>query len=494
MDMSRVVPLFAALTLLHPTVASSAPTLSGTESPVVVAPGDQLDPAISGPYVVYTDTGGGNSDVFYFDSGDSSIHPVAVGPGDQQLSDVSGTRIVYTNFAVGMGDIWLYDIIVSAGAPLIAHPLAQFNPAVSSSVAAWEDLRGPDPDVWVHDLVAASSAPIMLLGAQHSPSASGSRVVFVDDGSGGAIRVFNQADSTLGTVHPGPAMQPDIDGDNVVFAAFAGSDFEIFLRKADATPVAALSLPGDQLNPHLSGDWVAFEDHGHSGGPHVALWHVPSGGVYYPAPGSSQQILNDISGTRVVYTDNRNGDFDIFAYDFEIVDPPPADVDCDDPGANVLATLVLQKDKGPTMDAVEFSVASNTSVLVCIDADKGATGWIVLNSDLLARPNDFGGGGGAVHLERESSVPAGENVLAGRATGKKGSTITVRVLEVPDASFAAYAAQPAHPRAEDVANDLAQGCSTTGGAGWALFLAILAILRLPTPRPARAAVRALRRR
>jgi beta propeller repeat protein len=408
-------------------MVSGAATFSGTESPVSVGAGNQLDPAISGPYVVFSDFSTGNGDVYYFDSNNSSVHPVVVAPGEQQLPDISGTNIVYTDFTAGAGDLWLYDIVNATSIPISPNPADQINAVVSSTLVAWEDFRGVDLDIWVYDLALGTSGPVLLSGAQISPSASGGKVVFVNSDSGDSLSLYDHATQAVSLIHPGPVTQPDIDGERVVFCLQSPGNAEIVLISSAGAPIASLALPGDQFNPHLSGDWVAFEDNGVAGGPHVALWHVPSGELYYPAPATSQQILTDLSGQRVVYNDNRSGDFDIFAYDFERVEEPGDPPSCDD--ANPIATLELVRGTGkPQVASVAFTTADE-ALLICVDGVMVSSAWISLNDDLVVGRSEFRGTN--THLERVVSAHT-DNLLTTAIAGTEGSKVTVRVFAVPE--------------------------------------------------------------
>lgn len=330
-----MVPAFSLLVLVMlfgieaAAAEASGGTLTGSESALVVKPGNQFDPAISGPYVVFTDSSAGNKDIWYFDATDGSLHPAVTGPGDQQLTDIAAGHIAYTDNAAGNDNIAIYDIVTGTSTPITTDPADQSNPAISARLVAWEDLRGVDRDIWVHDLALGGDKAITGPGDQNSPAASGAHVVYIDAAAGNAVKLYD-ADTGLTTVTAtGPAFEPDIDGNNVVFVDLSGPDTNIRVVDVAGAPKATLVLAGDQLNPHISGEWVAFEDLS-TGTSHVALWHWPGGEVFYPTPTTSQQILNDISGNRVVYTDNRNGDLDIYAYDFTFV-----------PSVGVPATLTL---------------------------------------------------------------------------------------------------------------------------------------------------------
>lgn len=324
LSLMGIITLITPHTLARPKPATAvtAGTFSGVESPVVVKPGDQFDPVISGRYVVFTDTSGGNADIWYFDSADGSLHPAVTGPGDQFLSEIAGSRIVYTDANTGNGDIRLFDIITGSNTAITSDPAQQLSPSISGRLAAWEDSRGADRDIWVLDLVTGEARSVTGAGDQNSPAASGNQVVFVDNTLGSIVRVYNADSGTTETVTLHPAVQPNIDGNNVAFILLDGTDPDIGVHDLGTGTEIRLALPGTQLNPHISGDWVSFEDDGLSY-PHIGLWNWKTGDLYYPAPSTSQQTLNGISGTRVVYTDNRNGNLDIYAYDFTYLDTIP---------------------------------------------------------------------------------------------------------------------------------------------------------------------------
>jgi hypothetical protein len=77
--------------------------------------------------------------------------------------------------------------------------------------------------------------------------------------------------------------------------------------------------PGDQYNPRGSGNHVVFESPDDGGLLHLSLWDLSSGRVYpIPVNPGSGQYLNDISGDRIVYTDDRSVQLDIYLFTFII--------------------------------------------------------------------------------------------------------------------------------------------------------------------------------
>ena len=290
--------LVVAVTMIGGTTAVGQGVFSGTEVPIVVAAGDQIDPAISGNVVVYTDYSSGDADIYYWDG---AVHPAVVRPGQQELADIFGTTIVYTDRTAGKpGEIFTYDI-PTATITNVSNDIdhEQTNPVISSTTIAWEDFRFGPGHIGVYD---RASGLRDIAGDQTStqsqPAVSGTNIVFVDNAAG-SIRLLDAVSFTETILFAGPAFAPDIDGSHVAWTDSSGTDSDIVVRDLSTGTSTRLTLAGNQTNPKISGDFVAFEDQ--STGISVALWHWTGGELLFFAPTGSSQALHDISGTRIVY-------------------------------------------------------------------------------------------------------------------------------------------------------------------------------------------------
>lgn len=299
--------------------ASGATGFTWTESVVTVAAGDQFDPAISGPTITYTDTSAGSADVRYFDTTTGMSHPVAIGPGDQQLSDVSdggaNGLVVYTSSAGGPGDVFSYELATGTTTQLTSSPADQINPAVSSQLVAYEDYSSGGSDICKYSRLDSTTACLSKPWDQVSPAVSGASVVYIDVAAGSSVVLWNTASGATQTLDAGFAASPDIDGTHVVYAYGAPGGNDVVTYDLASGTRKVLQLAGDQVNPHISGDWISFEDQV-TGVSHLALWNYVTGEVEHPNVSANSQSLNDINGHRVVYTDNRNGNLDVFMLEF----------------------------------------------------------------------------------------------------------------------------------------------------------------------------------
>lgn len=419
--------------------------LPGTEAGIVVKPGPQREPALSSPFgsfVAYTDYAPSPSQV-WFCRLEGLVCPafqVPASPGNQFQPAVAGDVLVYVDegqFGSRRGNVFRMSITQGFAAPVSPFDAFQGAPAVSDRLIAWEDDRNAAAtgrDVWVHDLLLGGEWSITGAGNQHVPRASGTLVSYLDDASG-TVKVYDLASGLTTVAYPAPALFADVDGTSVVVQTVAG-DLEV--RSSTGVALASLVLPGLQSNPHISGDWVAFEDNSTSVS-RVIVWNWRTGLLYAPPAGTSSQTLNDIAWPRVVYVDDRSPvtGQDIFLYDTSVGESDggtdggtgvPAR--CDDALAVPEAELtVVRQASGPDADNVEFTQEKEVPVLVCLDSDDVSAAWVLLDDEAVARPDDFNQQ--VVHLERRRSVAAGMNRLGALVAGKPGSRLTVRLIPDP---------------------------------------------------------------
>lgn len=288
----------------------------------------QLDPAISGDIVVYTDLRNGNEEVYYYDLSSGTETRITTSSANQRLNDVSGSRIVYTDYTSPGARINLYDV-TSGLTGSISSGTGQ-NPRIDEDIVVFE--RGPSTnlDVIAIDLSSGQETPLAGTTAQEqAPVVSGRRVAYEWHaflGAPGQIVVFDldtHAEIILGDPDFDDR-RPDIDGDLLVWdLVTATGDLDIAIHDFSTGTTQVLAMVGNQRAAHVSGRVVVFDDDS-SGTADVLLYHVDSGQTITVATGSGVEFLNDISRGRIVYTSNASGNFDIWLVELEVLsfDPP----------------------------------------------------------------------------------------------------------------------------------------------------------------------------
>ena len=516
-----------ALALAAPRVACAAP--AGTYALIVQEPGDQTDPSIDAQYVVFASHATGDWDVMLYDVDLAvSARPIAAGPGDQDQPDVWRTTVAYRTGAGIFVRNW------ESGEPLrtpgpqhdpsgcvSTAPVAE--PSISSAVAAWECGAAGSRMI----VVAPTSGGIPEYAVPgrdlHGASTYGPFVSFVDELDGSVwLHDSTPGSRTTSLVCDGRASGASLSAVGLapilaVARRTLGPDADVEIWDptggvGTAGLARVLVVPGEQRNPHLAGEWVAFEDLS-TGHAQVVLWQWRDGIVFVPHPTLSNQTLNDLAvvanaEVRVVYADDGDGtgaNRDIALYRLPYVNgafpddgnpivlpwgtPPPGTrplpASCADLYAGmdvtVLATLALGRDHGApyagraSFVATPWGADPDLPVLVCVESERASAGWLTLDDRAIATPADFNPS--VQRLELHGVVTSGAGTIAGVIASKPGAAMRVRVVADPGRAGGAGTTTTSGAAPSSVVSRAASGtgCGTGGGADPLAALALLLV-------------------
>ena len=315
-------PLWAETVVVTPTLAGQLP---GVERKITTSHGDQLDPAISGNIIVYRDERGFDIDVWYYNLSTGQEAPVTTAPGDQQLASVSDGLIVFSDYTTTRCTHLLDSHGTSVNFTASANS-ESIDPVVDHGLVAWIDDRDGNWEIYAKKLATNEGRRITNSPDEDAEPAVSNGVIVWQRCAGGRCDIFSYdwASATtrqLTATPTGDERHSDISGTNVVYQALRDGEYDICSFDLVTGQEKQLALPGDQRNPSVSGDYVTFDDTA-TGTYHVGLWHIPSNTVFQVTSGTASQYLNDIDGNRIVYTDDRNGQDDIYMYEFPPLDTP----------------------------------------------------------------------------------------------------------------------------------------------------------------------------
>ncbi len=294
---------------------------------------DQTFPAISGNWIVWKDSrhdeGPGTRDIYAYNIETGTELRISEPESYSDRPAISGNVIVWENLSSSEDDHDIYAYNLSSGkyTRVTDDPdnLQQY-PSISGNLVVWQDYRKGDSDIYLLDL---SDGTEQLLAAgpaeswQEYPSISGNLVVWQDDRNGDSdIYLFNLSDGTETLVNDdgidAAKELPSISGSSVVW--IDGRNLEIndvYYRDLDSVSDVRITEGRVILDPT------------NDGGP-------------------------KIDGNRIVWTDERNGNKDVYLYTLGEEDEtcPVADF-----------TLSTQTGATPlTVDFTDTSIPGDTKI------------------------------------------------------------------------------------------------------------------------------------
>ncbi|MBN1132452.1 MAG: choice-of-anchor D domain-containing protein [Bacteroidales bacterium] len=271
---------------------------TGDTTQITDDPADQRNPRVWGERVVWEDYRNGDRDIFMHDSIRGEI-AVCTASQNQSTPDIYGARIVWSDSRDWKTDIYMYDLDTKQEELICGADRAQYTPSISGNFIAWQDYRNDNPDIYMYNLNNGQEMAV----ADHS-SEQANPVVW--------------AESTLDKVR-------------VAYADKRYSTWDIciyypYYLTMDETIDYTFRMSGsfNQEMPHLDDISVAYLDdrNGESNVFQFMMEGRTSGEEHMVSSAGGGQSGPRTSKGRVVWTDFRNGNADIYIWDR----PPGSDI------------------------------------------------------------------------------------------------------------------------------------------------------------------------
>ena len=373
------------------------------EDSLAIRPGDQTDPDIDFNTVVWKDERNSQSDLYTYDLEEDIEKQFTSNTTFQGFPRVQGERIVWEDARTGNGDIYLYDPALDT-IVICPDPEVQAVPDIYGDHVVWAQLKSGEPnnwDIYMYDLKTREKVTICdAPGKQTNPSISEKRVVWEDYRNGNAdiyghrINNYNNPNEFEICIEPSSQQNPVVTEESgwipgcfrgpgrtlyypghsyytisVVWQDDRNGDWDIYqceitddyLLPDIGSGMTDKKMPynrSNQVNPHFYHNTMVFQDD-KNGDWDIYAFQKEFGNWYSHLElepicnASGDQIHPRTWGGRIVWEDYRHGDADIYIWDR----PPGSDLklkisESSDPvGINKMLeyTLIVRND-GPDMN------------------------------------------------------------------------------------------------------------------------------------------------
>lgn len=311
-------------------------TITGTETILspVTSGSDQDVPAIWRDRIVwrsnYPDPANPQSyysHVFLYTISTGDCVVIASDQSALAIPDIWEDLVVWSTGVDGNFEVHLHNISRNETYRITTDAVNQIKPRIWGDHIVWQEGDDTDPETGVY-LYTISTGLITQLDAGSgyalSPSIWEDRVVWQDGRNWNDYDIYcydiTSGTETQITVDPESQMNPSMWGDSVVYEDIRGSYCQIFLYDMVSGNETQITFgDANHLNPRIYEDYVVYENQ--SGIYLTDLSTMNSYTITYPESGAIQSNP-DIWENRVLWTDNRNGDSDIFLFTIGVAMPP----------------------------------------------------------------------------------------------------------------------------------------------------------------------------
>jgi beta propeller repeat protein len=247
-----------------------------------------------------------------------------LGEGVHQVNriDICEDLVVWNSWEGDYSDIYLYTISTNEVLRITNDTVNHVKPQVWGDHIVWQE--GDDSDsewnIYLYDISTRTTLELGDgSGLAMSPATWGDRVVWQDGRNGVDFDIYLY-NITTGTEIPitndsADQVSPSIWGDRIVWQDFRDTTSQVYVYDiSTGNETQVTSSDGGSEDPVISGNNVVFVNQ--SDYFDIYLTDIPAweqGKISQDTTGSAQ-MDPDIWGARIIWTDGRNGDYDIFLY------------------------------------------------------------------------------------------------------------------------------------------------------------------------------------
>jgi beta propeller repeat protein len=319
-----VIVLFGGLTILPVDAA-----IQFNEFQITTSTASQEHPDIFGYRIVYQDSRNGNWDIYMYTV--QGVSPpearVTTNAANQIAPSIYGDLIVYQDDRNGNWDIYMYNLTSQTETRITTNNSTQQSPEIWGTRMVWEDYRNGNPNIYVYDLTTHTETRLTTTSSRE-PSISDRRVAYekmVSSGASWYTVYYYDLQTGVESSIPGYSGQnhnPEVYGGRIVWDSLHSWDLftqnEMALLDVTTGSIWETNNATNEENPDIfeyyvvyqSDQWIGTREGAYTWD--IYLYNMDLQVISRVTNNSANQFDPAIYGGRIVYTDDRNGNLDIY--------------------------------------------------------------------------------------------------------------------------------------------------------------------------------------
>lgn len=373
-----------------------------TETQVTSNVGSQAYPDVFGDVIVWQDDRNGNWDIYMYAPMVNMWSPeirITTNQGNQINPAIYNNTIVYQDDSTGNWEICMYNITTGVETQITNNPSAQTVPAVYGDYIVWQDDRNiywseyntyyTGRDIYLYNITAQTEHRITTTENNHNPSISGNRIAYqksIREPYGTLVftnsyvyyfDLSTEQEFRLKYVDDDTSIYTTaIQESTIVWGThwyeyhYSGieEDWNVEMKDISTGANWAAYVGTDQLNPDIGGGgaykYIVYEDT-RDQNYEIYLYmllsneevRVTNNFATQSNPAIYSGKTNGWSYNRIVFMDDRNGNWDIYQIDFGWVAVSPGNFLAPKPLTPSLAIHKLQNLRSDLADSSKFSTS-----------------------------------------------------------------------------------------------------------------------------------------
>lgn len=271
-----------------------------TETQLSTNTADQYNPSLYEKHITWTDTRNGGTDIYLIEM-NSKVQTRVTSSGKADMLNVDYGKIVYQDSRNGNTDIYMYEISTKKETRITTNTSEQVKPSIYGNKMVWEDWRNGYPEIYLQDLTTKTQTRLTQGIPSTSPSIFRDKVIWANEQS--KIILYNLTTKKQNIIIEGYESPSGltISGNRIMWNSYYDSPLTYLY---DISTNSFIDLPFDyKSDPAFYGNNIVYSDN-RNGNTDIYMVTL---GLEIPNADFSASPISGNTPLTVAFTDKSSG-------------------------------------------------------------------------------------------------------------------------------------------------------------------------------------------